>query len=864
MILIRGSFRRYRRDIISIAVIVSAFIALITVIMLLKSDGVWGSQTDWQNQHFAIPEYFRTRFYETGDLFPDFAPQLGAGQNIYNLSYYGLMNPVYMIAYLLPEITMADYIQAAGLISVLVSCVLVYFLMKRHFEGMLPLFPAILFMLSAPLIFHSHRHIMFIAYMPFELTAMLAAGGEDSWFNRGVLIISAYSILCTSFYFSISAFAAIIIYIVFAELERFGRMKISRLIQRIAVRLWCMFLGGLTAGALWLPTFFTLISGREGGSSFVNVMKLLIPTINLDYIMYGPYSAGMTSIAVISAAALLISGNRAEKFLARVFAVLICCPLIIYLCNGTMYIDSKILIPFIPLLAIICGGFTVRLISGSIGILPLCAAMSVITAVDVFFGERKLWHNLIVIADTAVILSAAAYLVRTRKKTLFFASAAVIALINCMTVNFNEKFASKETVSELYSDDVRELADEAAASDFSFYRFAGSTSDSGESVNMIYGEEYYSTNIYSSVSSPDYRNFRYNLSSSENIRCNNACQCQPKNIVFNVLMGCRYRIDSDPEAMSGETVESVCGDKYLFRSENSLPVGYACANTMTEQQWKKLGNAERSEAMLENIIIPVEQAEKTLIPSRTSDFDIGYTVSGDTSKIRMVNGAYEVSSDIPFSVCAELDRPVSGKLLFIRFRADNRVGKESERSSVWVSINGVRNTLSAPTWKYHNKNYDFSYVISSAETIKRLEFGFSAGNYILSEFEITMLDESALAFAPANKDNFIIDRDTMGGDTIEGTIDVSEDGWFNLSVPYDKGFEILVDGERTDYYKTNTAFIGFPIESGGHSIIINYHAPLRIPGLLMTITGGMASAMMLAYMYYCERKRTCAAVPAGA
>ena len=102
MILIRGSFRRYRRDIISIAVIVSAFIALITVIMLLKSDGVWGSQTDWQNQHFAIPEYFRTRFYETGDLFPDFAPQLGAGQNIYNLSYYGLMNPVCMIAYLLP------------------------------------------------------------------------------------------------------------------------------------------------------------------------------------------------------------------------------------------------------------------------------------------------------------------------------------------------------------------------------------------------------------------------------------------------------------------------------------------------------------------------------------------------------------------------------------------------------------------------------------------------------------------------------------------------------------------------------------------------------------------------------------------
>ena len=71
---------------------------------------LYGSTIDWDHQHYNIPEYFRTLFYSTGDLFPDFAPPLGAGQNIYNLSYYGLFNPVIMLSYLLPFVPMKIYI----------------------------------------------------------------------------------------------------------------------------------------------------------------------------------------------------------------------------------------------------------------------------------------------------------------------------------------------------------------------------------------------------------------------------------------------------------------------------------------------------------------------------------------------------------------------------------------------------------------------------------------------------------------------------------------------------------------------------------------------------------------------------------
>ena len=86
---IKAFYCRYP-DIFAVSAIIGVFFLLFAIDMLLFNHGtVWGSVTDWSCQHFAVPEYLRMRFYETHDIFPDFAMQLGAGQNIYNLSYYG-------------------------------------------------------------------------------------------------------------------------------------------------------------------------------------------------------------------------------------------------------------------------------------------------------------------------------------------------------------------------------------------------------------------------------------------------------------------------------------------------------------------------------------------------------------------------------------------------------------------------------------------------------------------------------------------------------------------------------------------------------------------------------------------------------
>ena len=118
--------------------------------------GVFGANMDWISQHSVFPEYFRQQFYQTGQFFPEYAANIGGGQNIYNFSYYGLYNPIVLIAYLLPFMKMSDYLMTAGVICLAVSVCLLYgWLKKRGFSTEIAQGVAVLFLLAGPMIYQS-------------------------------------------------------------------------------------------------------------------------------------------------------------------------------------------------------------------------------------------------------------------------------------------------------------------------------------------------------------------------------------------------------------------------------------------------------------------------------------------------------------------------------------------------------------------------------------------------------------------------------------------------------------------------------------------------------------------------------------
>lgn len=135
--------------------------------------GVFGSRVDWISQHSVFPDYFRQQFYDTGDFFPEFALNIGGGQNIYHFAYYGLYSPVFWLSYLLPFVNMSDYLIAASVTCLASAAVMFYCWLRRHgFSQAICFGTALMFLLAGSMIYQSYNQVLFILYMPFLCMAL--------------------------------------------------------------------------------------------------------------------------------------------------------------------------------------------------------------------------------------------------------------------------------------------------------------------------------------------------------------------------------------------------------------------------------------------------------------------------------------------------------------------------------------------------------------------------------------------------------------------------------------------------------------------------------------------------------------------
>ena len=73
--------------------------------------------------------------------------------------------------------------------------------------------------------------------------------------------------------------------------------------------------------------------------------------------------------------------------------------------------------------------------------------------------------------------------------------------------------------------------------------------------------------------------------------------------------------------------------------------------------------------------------------------------------------------------------------------------------------------------------------------------------------------------------------------SIDGEIEILNDKYIFTSIPYDEGWNVLVDGEKVDYFKVNNGFIGFGIEAGTHTIETYFIPKGLIVGTILSILG---------------------------
>lgn len=78
-----------------------------------------------------------------------------------------------------------------------------------------------------------------------------------------------------------------------------------------------------------------------------------------------------------------------------------------------------------------------------------------------------------------------------------------------------------------------------------------------------------------------------------------------------------------------------------------------------------------------------------------------------------------------------------------------------------------------------------------------------------------------------------------------GTAELDEAGTLFLSVPYQKGYEIKVNGESVGYRKALSGFMAFDLPAGKSEIEITFTPSGLIPGAVMSVIGAAATAAYL-------------------
>ena len=267
------------------------FLTIVMVMIITPSSYLFGSNTDWLSQHVNLADYLRHTMIENKTLFPDFAFNIGAGVNIYNLSYYGLFRPDVLIGCLIPSVAMKDIIIIYMVINLILSVNLLYIWLKsKNFNNGLCIIGAILLLCSSVL-FHSHRQIMFVDYIPWLIMALIAIDRYLKNSRSLMLIIAIVLMIVNSYFFSVAGIVVVFSYYCYC-VKKINLKNIWAFIKPVMI-------GILICSVLLLPTAYVMLENHQSKGSSINFLSLFIPRLNMEGLLYDNYGCGLTYLSWI-------------------------------------------------------------------------------------------------------------------------------------------------------------------------------------------------------------------------------------------------------------------------------------------------------------------------------------------------------------------------------------------------------------------------------------------------------------------------------------------------------------------------------------------------------------------------------------
>ncbi|MCR5502325.1 MAG: YfhO family protein [Lachnospiraceae bacterium] len=333
----------------------------------------------------------------------------------------------------------------------------------------------------------------------------------------------------------------------------------------------------------------------------------------------------------------------------------------------------------------------------------------------------------------------------------------------------------------------------------------------------------------------------------------------------------------------------------VFENESFLPPAYCYDRYIPAKTWKDCDPVQKQEIQLEAAYIDAEPDEIEVLDEASPDYQIPYDLKCEGSDISIFENSI-ITTAKNCRIELTLNTISGNSETYIGFEGlSYRPVSEYDLYFGDTSVD-PHNLYNHTNWKMLSKDRQISIKknriyqkpVENVEIVISSSFGtekeiaylppdapFSGGRHDFianlgysevptDKITITFPETGIYTFSSLNvysvsMDGFsekinalksnTIDNLEFGTDFVSGDISLDSSKLLCMAIPFSKGWEANVDGEKTKVYCLNGRYLGIIIPAGNHKVEFLYHTPYKKAGSVLSICGLAVLAAMILREY---------------
>ncbi len=319
-------------------------------------------------------------------------------------------------------------------------------------------------------------------------------------------------------------------------------------------------------------------------------------------------------------------------------------------------------------------------------------------------------------------------------------------------------------------------------------------------------------------------------------------------LFLETALGVKYKVikkDGYLDSYGGYRFIKVSDNFEVYENKNVVGLDMWYENAIDKSVFDSASIAERDAMLLQGAVVEknIEGIEKTPPNDVTKKLELDWD-NAELNNIEYKDEMFIVKENASIKLSIKnLYKDTDGEVLCIVNI------KPTNGQDIDLNINGKLGNKASEDWTWTYPINDFTFKYDGSTDVFNITL--SEGEYRVGKFEAWFNSYETYPQLVQDRNKYNLENLYVNGGTVRGDLKNEEKGILALSIPFDKGWTLKIDGKRQEILKVNGTFIGVLLDKGDHHIELKYLTPGILSGGIIT-----SCSIALAVFLFLKNKKT--------